>query len=150
MTSPIWKIDSLQTLAELNKNAEQTIHKPLGILYTSLGPNFLEGSMPVDSRTHQPMGLLHGGANVVLAESLGSLASYLVAGEGSTCVGIEISASHLRSMRSGIVVGRATPLRLGRKIHVWHIEIRDGNSSAEEPRLTSVSRLSVMVTQAKA
>lgn len=142
----IWK--DLPTLEQLNSMNRDTIHDALGILFTAIGDDYLEASMPVDKRTKNPPGILHGGASVVLAESLGSVASMLVCSlvagpKDKTCVGIEINASHLSSMKSGIVVGRVTPVRLGKTIHVWDIQIRDG--SASELKLICQSRLTVMV-----
>jgi 1,4-dihydroxy-2-naphthoyl-CoA hydrolase len=96
--------------------------------------------MPVDARTRQPMGLLHGGASVVLAETLGSMAGFLMLPEGKTCVGLEINANHIRSVREGYVFGKATPLHIGKNTHVWDIKIHD-----EHHRLVCVSRLTLAV-----
>jgi 1,4-dihydroxy-2-naphthoyl-CoA hydrolase len=140
--NPIWK--SSVGIEVLNQNNHNTIHHSLGIKITELGPDYLVGTMPVDERTHQPAGLLHGGASAVLAESLGSIASLLVAGiQNKTCVGIELNLSHLRGVRSGEVTGQATPIRLGQSLHVWEIKIWD--SSDPERKLTCVSRLTVMI-----
>jgi 1,4-dihydroxy-2-naphthoyl-CoA hydrolase len=139
----IWKSENVQ-IGQLNQMNANTIHTSLGIEFSAIGLNFIEARMPVDERTKNPPGILHGGASVVLAESLGSVASVLVAGEGSaTCVGIEINASHLKSVKSGFVVGRVTPIRLGRTLHVWDIQIRDGSST--EVSLVCQCRLTVMV-----
>jgi 1,4-dihydroxy-2-naphthoyl-CoA hydrolase len=137
----IWKEEP--TVEELNQRTQETIHRSLGIQYTCIGDDFLEASMPVDSRTIQPMGYLHGGASLVLAESLGSTASSLYLGAGIPCVGVEINASHLRSAREGIVLGRVTPIRLGSSIHVWEIRIRLASE------LICVSRLTVYVKPLK-
>jgi 1,4-dihydroxy-2-naphthoyl-CoA hydrolase len=113
----------------------------LGIRFTGAGEDYLEAAMPVDARTRQPAGILHGGASCVLAETLGSVASNLVVGDGEAeCLGIEINANHLNAVRDGTVTGRVTPTRLGRSLHVWDIRITD-----ERGRLTCVSRLTVMV-----
>eukprot|EP01031_Cornospumella_fuschlensis_P037866 gene37866-45999_t len=100
--------------------------------------------MPVDERTVQPFRILHGGASVVLAETLGSYASFLACDEGKYSVGVDISATHLRSVKFGSsVTGRATALRLGRRVHVWDIKIHETGKESEGP--TCVSRLSVMI-----
>lgn len=134
------------TIEELDKWNANTIHDSLGIRFLSVGDNFLEASMPVDHRTQQIMGLLHGGASVVLAESLGSVASALVVGPlEKSCVGIEISASHLGGADSGNVIGRVTPIRLGKALHVWNIEIRKEGSTPEKPLKVCHARLTVMI-----
>lgn len=113
----------------------------LGLTFTEIGPNYLKGTMPVDHRTRQPYGLLHGGASVVLAETLGSIASALVVDHSRyRCVGIEVNANHLRSVKDGLVTGTCRPLHLGRTTHVWEIRISD-----ERQRLVCVSRLTVAV-----
>ena len=137
------------TIEELEKWNANTIHESLGIRFLSVGDDFLEASMPVDHRTKQAMGLLHGGASVVLAESLGSIASFLVVGPLKTCVGIEINASHLGGADSGTVIGRVTPIRLGKALHVWNIEIRKGGTTAEQPQMICQSRLTVMIRDLK-
>jgi 1,4-dihydroxy-2-naphthoyl-CoA hydrolase len=136
----IWKhpvdLDALQSSA----TADNMLHA-LGIRFTAVGDDYLEATMPVDARTRQPAGILHGGASCVLAETLGSVASNLVAGYGEQeCLGIEINANHLNAVRSGLVTGRVTPTRLGRSLHVWDIRLTD-----DAGRLTCVSRLTVMV-----
>ena len=139
MTREIWLI-----LEELKLRNPGTIHEALGIEFTAIGEDYLEAQMPVDARTRQPAGILHGGASVVLAESLGSIASHLVIGlDTGICVGIEINASHLSSVGSGWVLGRVTPVRLGRTLHVWDIKIRE--QSSQENKYTCMSRLTVMV-----
>lgn len=128
-------IDQLQ---QLSKN---TMVEHLGMEFTELGENHISARMPVDHRTHQPMGLLHGGASVALAETLGSVASsMLVDMEVYSCVGIEINANHIKSARSGFVYGTATPIHIGRKTHVWDIRITN-----EARDLVCVSRLTVAV-----
>lgn len=114
----------------------------LGIAFTGFGDDFLEARMPVDHRTIQPMGLLHGGASCVLAETMGSVASFLCVEDHSreTVVGVEINANHLRPATQGFVTGRVAPLRIGRRLHVWNIEIRD-----ETERLICVSRITIAV-----
>lgn len=117
----------------------------LEIKLTEIGPDFLSGTMPVDSRTQQPFGILHGGASVVLAESLGSIASNLVVDPVTNyAVGLDVNANHLRSVRSGLVKGVAKPLHLGKGTHVWEIKIYDSDE-----RLCVVSRLTMAVLERK-
>jgi len=132
------------SLEALNALSAGTAMEPLGIEFTRLGPDFLCATMPVDRRTHQPYGLLHGGASVLLAETLGSTAAMLCAAEGERCVGIEINANHLRAVREGVVTGTARPLHVGRQTQVWEIRIED-----EAQRLVCVSRLTVAVLGAR-
>ena len=118
-----------------------TIVGALGIKITRVGDDYLEGTMPVDSRTHQPMGILHGGASVVLAETLGSMAANMVVDSSKYyCVGLDVNANHLRSVRSGVVTGRATAVHLGRSTQVWSIGIVDANN-----RDICISRLTMSV-----
>jgi uncharacterized protein (TIGR00369 family) len=128
------------TLADLNAMSKNTAMEPLGIRFTELGPDYLRGTMPVDSRTHQPYGLLHGGASVLLAETLGSSAGGLCVPEGKGVVGIEINANHLRGVREGVVTGTARPLHVGGSTQVWEIRIED-----EAGRLVCISRLTLAV-----
>lgn len=132
-------------LKSLNAVNAGTLMESLGIEYTEVGPDFLKGTMPVDERTFQPMGLLHGGANVALAESLGSAATYLILGTKSQYgVCIEINANHVGSVMKGQVTGVAKLLHCGKTTHIWNIEIRD-----EEERLISCSRLTMMILDRK-
>lgn len=112
----------------------------LGIVLTEIGSDYVRGTMPVDGRTHQPDGLLHGGASVLLAETLGSTAGGLSVGPEQAVVGIEINANHLRGVRSGIVTGTARPLHVGRSTQVWEIRIEDARD-----RLVCISRLTLAV-----
>jgi len=128
------------SLAELNAMSRDTAIAQLGIVFTELGADYLRGTMPVDARTHQPYGLLHGGASVLLAETLGSSAGNLCVGEDSLCVGIEINANHLLALRAGVVTGTARALHVGRSTQVWEIRIED-----EAGRLACVSRLTLAV-----
>jgi 1,4-dihydroxy-2-naphthoyl-CoA hydrolase len=128
------------TLAELNALSHDTAMVPLGIVFTELGPDYLRATMPVDARTRQPYGLLHGGASVLLAETLGSTAGNLCAEEGAVCVGIEINANHLLAVRDGVVTGTARPLHIGRSTQVWEIRIEDDGG-----RLACISRLTLAV-----
>jgi 1,4-dihydroxy-2-naphthoyl-CoA hydrolase len=141
VTAPmsIWK--SHPTLEQLNIHSRNTLSEHLGIRVTEIGPDYLRATMPVDSRTHQPMGVLHGGASVALAETLGSLAAGLCLDrEKYTAMGQDINANHLRPVSSGIVTATATAFHIGKRSHVWHIEIHD-----EAGKLTCVSRLTMAV-----
>lgn len=129
------------TVEMLNALGKGSMVEHLGITFTDVGPDALTASMPVDARTRQPYGLLHGGASVALAETLGSVgATFCVDPERQHCVGIEINANHMRAVRSGRVTGTARPLHLGRRTQVWEVHIRD-----EQERLVSVSRLTLAV-----
>ncbi|MCW8855417.1 MAG: hotdog fold thioesterase [Gammaproteobacteria bacterium] len=128
---------------ELNNRGQGTAVSALGIEIVEVGDDFLKGSMPVDERTRQPLGLLHGGASVLFAESLGSIAAnYVVDHEKAFCVGMEVNANHLRSVRAGVVSGFARPLHIGRSSQVWEIKIHD-----QKDRLICVSRLTMAVVQ---
>ena len=117
----------------------------LGIEWTELGENFLKAKMPVDHRTVQPYGLLHGGASCVLAETIGSVASAMVIDHSKFyCVGLEINANHIRGVKEGFVTGVATPLHLGSTTHVWDIKIYD-----DKEKLVCVSRLTVVIIPRK-
>ena len=132
-------------IGELNKLSPNTIAEQLGIEFTEIGNDFISGKMPVDHRTHQPMGLLHGGASVVLAETLGSVGSLLCLDTTKqTCVGLEINANHIRGVREGYVYGKASLLHTGKKTHVWDIKITN-----EQNELVCVSRLTIAVLDKK-
>ena len=128
------------TLESLNAMSSGTSMETLGIVFTEIGDDFLRATMPVDARTRQPYGLLHGGASVLLAETIGSSAGMLCVGEGEGCVGIEINANHVRGVREGLVTGTARPLHVGRQTQVWEIRIED-----ERARLVCISRLTLAV-----
>lgn len=128
------------TLDALNAMNEGTMMALLDIRYELLTDESLEASMPVDHRTHQPFGLLHGGASVVLAETLGSMAGYLCTEGEQKIVGLEVNANHIRSVRSGRVRGVCKAIHTGRRSQVWQIEIFD-----EEGRLCCTSRLTTAV-----
>ena len=128
------------TLDDLNALSRDTAMVPLGIAFTAIGPDWLRGTMPVDARTRQPYGLLHGGASVLLAETLGSTAGGMCVGEDEGVVGIEINANHLAGVREGTVTGTARPLHVGRSTQVWEIRIED-----EHGRLACISRLTLAV-----
>lgn len=129
-------------LATLNTFSKNTLNETLSIEMVEIGPDFLVARMPVDARHVQPFRILHGGANVVLAETLGSVASTLCIDDPSkTAVGVEINANHLRSVpEGGVVFGTCRPVRVGRSMHVWAIEIRDENG-----QLSCVSRITIAV-----
>ena len=115
----------------------------IGIEFTELGADFIRGRMPVDDRTRQPFGILHGGASVALAETLGSVGGTMcIDRERFQIVGVEINANHLRPAMTGHVTGRANPIHLGRRTQVWAIEIRD-----DRKRLVCVSRLTIAVIE---
>lgn len=128
------------SLEALNRGSENTAISAMGIIFTELGEDFLRGTMPVDARTMQPYGLLHGGASVVLAETLASMAANLCVEDSARqqAVGLEINANHLRAMSSGMVTGTARPVHVGRSTQVWDIRIED-----EQGRPVCVSRLTL-------
>ena len=136
----IWHFSHI-TPEDLAPTAHNTMIGHLGIEITEVGDDFLRARMPVDARTVQPAGLLHGGASAALAETLGSVASYLCTDPATTaCVGLEINANHIRSVRSGYVTGTVRPIHLGATTHVWEIRIVD-----EQDRLVCISRLTMAV-----
>jgi 1,4-dihydroxy-2-naphthoyl-CoA hydrolase len=120
---------------------DETMGKHIGIEFSEVGADFLKATMPVDHRTKQPYGLLHGGASCVLAETLGSVASAMIIDPDKfICVGLEINANHVRSAREGIVTGTCTPIHIGASTHVWDIKIHD-----QRGKLICVSRLTVAI-----
>ncbi len=122
------KFDKQAVLNMFSDICKDTLMETLGIQYIDAGPDYLVATMPVNSKVHQPMGLLHGGASVALAESLGSGASLMLIDTNTQEVrGIEISANHVKSKRAGRVIGKATLLHRGRSIHLWEIRITDDN-----------------------
>lgn len=128
-------------LEQLNANSKNTILELLDIRFEAFTEDSLTASMVVDHRTHQPYGLLHGGASVVLAESVGSSASYLCIDTSKYfCVGIEVNANHLRGVRSGRVTAVAHPVHIGRTTHVWDIRL-----TSEEGKASCISRLTVAI-----
>jgi 1,4-dihydroxy-2-naphthoyl-CoA hydrolase len=133
----IWHRD--YQLSDLKYGASLISH--LGIEFTELGADFISARMPVDDRTRQPFGVLHGGASVALAETLGSMGAGLVIDPStSICVGQEINANHIRGVTDGFVIGTARPVHLGRRSHVWEIRITD-----ERDKLVCISRLTIAV-----
>ncbi len=133
------------TLEAIQKNCDNTLCSHLGMEFTDIGDDYIVARMPVDARTKQPAGLLHGGASVALAESLGSIASALcLKSDQKMPVGVEINANHIKSATSGFVTGRVSPLRVGQSLHVWNIEIHN-----EKQELVCTSRLTVMIVDRK-
>lgn len=134
----IWKkkID----LDRLNASSKATLIEHLQIKYTQVGDDFISATMPVCSFTHQPFGMLHGGASVVLAETLGSVAANFCVDEYHYCVGLDINANHVRAVRKGEVTGTAKPIHIGASTHVWQINICD-----DRERLVCTSRLTIVV-----
>jgi len=136
----IW-FDKGLSIEKLKPLGPGTMAEHLGIQWTEVGGNYLKAQMPVDHRTVQPYGLLHGGASCALAETIGSVASAMVVDHSKFyCVGLEINANHIRSVRAGLVTGIAMPLHLGSTTHVWDIKIYD-----EKEKLICVSRLTVAI-----
>ena len=125
----------------LNDRPKNHLGGLLDIQFTEVGEDFLTATMPVDERTHQPAGILHGGASVVLAETLGSIASYMcINPERFQAVGLEINANHLRPVKSGKVTGICKPLHIGAKTHVWEIKIYD-----DRGKMNCISRITVAI-----
>ena len=132
-------------IEELNKMHENTMQSFCGIEFTEVGEDYIKARMPVNERTKQPHGLLHGGANVILAESLGSIAAVLCIDlEKYVCVGLEVNANHIRAVRDGYVYGITKPLHIGRSTQIWEIKIYD-----EQDKLTCVSRITNAIIERK-
>ena len=139
----IWKVKP--EIEDVNKMSHNTMLSHLGIEFTEMGDDYIKATMPVDQRTHQPMGLLHGGASAALAETLGSFASHLVVDSTKfDCVGLEINANHIRPKTEGFVTGIAKPIHLGSKTHIWEIKIVD-----EREKLVCISRLTMAILPKK-
>jgi len=133
------------TLEVLNKLSANTMVDHLGIIYTAIGEDYLEAKMPVDYRTHQPLGLLHGGASVTLAETLGSVAAMCCLDTSLQYpVGLEINANHIKSVREGFVKGAVKPIHIGKKTHVWEIKI-----TTEKNELVCISRITIAILDKK-
>jgi 1,4-dihydroxy-2-naphthoyl-CoA hydrolase len=140
----IWKQD--QSLERLNAMSAHTMIEALGIRFTDIGEDWLRGTMPVDHRTHQPYGLLHGGASVVLAETLGSMAAMLTLDPSQeAAVGLDINANHVRGVRNGTVTGTARAVHVGRSTQVWEIRIE-----TDAGELVCISRITMAVIPARA
>lgn len=133
------------SLEKLNNMSKNTMVEHLGIEFTEIGEGYICAKMPVDHRTHQPFGILHGGASVVLAETLGSIGSHIyIDTESQICVGQEINANHIKSVRSGYVFGKATPIHIGKSSQVWEIRI-----TSEKDELVCITRLTMAVLDKK-
>ncbi|MFA0963594.1 hotdog fold thioesterase [Roseivirga sp. BDSF3-8] len=133
------------TTEKLNAMSKKTMVEHLGIEFSEVGKDYLKARMPVDNRTVQPFRLLHGGASVALAETLGSVGAHcLVNPETHNCVGLEINANHIRAARNGWVIGTARPLHIGRTTQVWEIKIED-----EEGKLVCISRITMAILERK-
>jgi 1,4-dihydroxy-2-naphthoyl-CoA hydrolase len=142
-TKPIWHVQA--TPEELMQRSRNTLAEHIGIRITEIGPDYVRATMPVNSHTHQPHGILHGGASVALAETIGSLAANLCVDVTKyVCVGQEINANHLRPASSGLVTGTARPFHVGGRSQVWGIEIRDEND-----KLVCISRITMAVVERK-
>jgi 1,4-dihydroxy-2-naphthoyl-CoA hydrolase len=142
-TKPIWHHQA--SPEQLMQRSQNTLAEHLGIRVTEVGPDYVRATMPVNSQTHQPQGILHGGASVALAETVGSLAANLCVDLSKyVCVGQEINANHLRPVASGLVTGTARPFHVGGRSQVWGIEIRDEND-----KLVCVSRITMAVVERK-
>ncbi len=127
-------------LDQLNQGSKNTLVEQLGMVFTQIGPGYVEATMPVDGRTHQPFGLLHGGASVALAETVGSVGSNLLAGPGRAAVGLEINANHLKSVKSGLVTAKASIVHQGKSTHVWDIRLY-----GPEEQLICISRFTAAI-----
>ncbi len=140
----IWYNKDLQ-LKDILDLGKGTMGEYIGIEWVEVGPDYLKARMPVDHRTNQPYGLLHGGASVTLAETIGSIASAMVVDHQKFyCVGLEINANHIRGIKEGYVIGTGTALHLGKSTHVWDIKLKD-----ESEKLICVSRLTVAIIPRK-
>lgn len=129
------------TLEELNNMRRNTLAEVLDMNFVAIGDDFVKLQMPVDQRSHQPYGILHGGASAALAETAGSVASSMcINNEQQICVGMEINCNHIRAKKEGIVVATATPIHLGATSHVWDIRIKD-----EQDKLICISRLTMAI-----
>lgn len=138
----IWKKPI--SVEAINAASVRTANSHLGIEVTEVGEDFVRGRVPVDERTRQPFGLLHGGVSVVLAETLGSMGAYYACPEGHRAVGLDINANHLRSATSGWVTGTAKPVHIGRTTQVWQIDMVN-----EAGELTCVSRITMAILAPK-
>lgn len=137
--SSIWPVTP--TLEAIHQRNHDTLVSLLDIEFTEVGDNYLVAKMPVDARTKQPAGILHGGANVVLAETIGSVAANLIVQpQGKMAVGLEVNANHLRPVTHGFVHGTATAVHLGKSTQIWEIRIKD-----DRGRLTCISRLTMAI-----
>ena len=142
MTTSIWKKPvTIEMLTAVSANSASS---HLGIEFVEIGDDYITARVPVDERTRQPYGLLHGGVSVVLAETLGSLGAAMSSPEGTRAVGLDINANHLRSTTSGCVTGTARPIHRGRTTHVWQIELHN-----EAGEMTCISRITMAILAPK-
>ena len=139
----IWNKD--YTLDSINSMCKDTAVENLGIIITKVGENTIEGEMPVDKRTHQPRGLLHGGASALLVETLGSIGGYIAAPQGYAIAGIEVNANHVGGISSGFVLGIATAVHVGKTTQVWEVKINEKGTN----RTICVGRLTLSVIEIK-
>jgi 1,4-dihydroxy-2-naphthoyl-CoA hydrolase len=129
------------TLEILNKMSANTMVEHLGIVFTAIGDDYIQATMPIDHRTHQPYGLLHGGASVALAETLGSVAAHCCIDTSiQYCVGLDINANHVKGIKQGTVTGTTKPIHIGKRTHVWEIRITN-----EQSELICISRITMAV-----
>jgi len=133
----IWKRNT--DINKINKNMENTMSSHLGIIITEISKDTLEGTMPVTSNIMQPYGIVHGGASVTLAETLGSLASNLCIDQETSTVGLEINANHVRAVKGGIIKGITKPIHLGRSTHVWEVKLFNNE------KITCISRITMAI-----
>ncbi len=141
--SSIFKVAA--SVDQVNERGQNTLAQHLGIEFIEIGEDYLTAVMPVDHRTRQPMGILHGGASAAFAETLGSIASLLCIDTPNVVpVGVEINVNHLKSVTDGFITGIVKPIRIGRTIHVWNIEMYNQNKE-----MTAISRLTVMLVSKK-
>ena len=138
----IWKRNT--DINKINKNMENTMSSHLGIIITDISKDTLEGTMPVTSNIMQPYGIVHGGASVTLAETLGSLASNLCIDQETNTVGLEINANHIKAVKNGIIKGITKPIHLGKSTHIWEIMLFNND------RVTCVSRLTMAILRRSA
>jgi len=136
----IWKKEI--SIEQLNQQSANTLVDFIGINITEIGDDYLKGTMPVNHTTHQPMGILHGGASVVLTETLGSIAGNIAVDSHHYCVGLEVNANHLSKVQSGLVTGTARPIHIGRSTQVWEIKIH-----SEHDKPVCISRLTLAVLE---
>ncbi len=127
-------------LDKLNQGSKNTLAEQLGMVFTRVEAGYVEATMPVDQRTHQPFGMLHGGASVALAETVGSVGSNVIAGAGKAAVGLEINANHLKSLKSGLVTAKASIVHQGKSTHVWDIRL-----FGPEEQLVCISRFTAAI-----
>jgi uncharacterized protein (TIGR00369 family) len=140
--SSMWKKEA--NLETMQTACANTLVQALGIEFTAIGPDYIEARMPVDACTKQPAGILHGGASLAFAETLGGAGAYLSVPEGSICLGLEINANHVRPALSGWVTGRATCLHKGRTTQVWQVLITDAHK-----KTVCISRQTIAVRKAE-